>query len=280
MHNLSHGPKAYSDWQLPALGFGTLTAKGYHGVDIVREALSEGYRLIDCAVNYENEGTIGTAVRLSDVDRSDIIVTTKLPGRHHAHDAARDMIEESVLRMGLDYIDLYLIHWPNPKQGKFVEAWEALLEARERGLIRHVGVSNFLPEHIDTLVSKTGVAPEINQIELHPYFPQMEQREYHEKMGIVTEAWSPLGRYTDLKEDSTITRIAVKHGVTPVQAILRWHLQLGTLPIPRSTDAERQRENLEIFDFQLDEDDMNTFGGLGLADGRLWDQDPAVYEEF
>lgn len=152
--------------------------------------------------------------------REDIIVTSKLPGRHHAHDEALLTIEESVCRMGLDYIDLYLIHWPNPSQGQFVEAWEALVEARERGLVKHIGVSNFLPGHIDLLIRDTGVTPAVNQVELHPYFQQREQLAYDNAHGIITEAWSPLGRANQMLRDPDLKRIAAKHGISVVQAIL------------------------------------------------------------
>lgn len=162
--------KANDGLELPPTGFGTYKVNGLAGVDAIKSAIHQGYRLIDSAFNYENEGVVGRAIRESGVPREDIIVTSKLPGRHHAHDEALLTIEESVCRMGLDYIDLYLIHWPNPSQGQFVEAWEALVEARERGLVKHIGVSNFLPGHIDLLIRDTGVTPAVNQVELHPYF--------------------------------------------------------------------------------------------------------------
>ena len=179
---------------IPAIGLGTWPLKGQEAVTAIAGALDVGYRLVDSAFNYENEGAVGAAVRASSVPREEIVVTSKLPGRHHAHDAAVRAIEESVLRTGLDHLDLYLIHWPNPNQHLFLEAWQAMVEARDRGLLRSIGTSNFLPEHVAALVAATGVAPAVNQIELHPLFPQGEQHAYDEAHGVRDEAWSPFGR--------------------------------------------------------------------------------------
>lgn len=271
---------AASGLRLPAVGFGTYKLNGVAGVEAIDSALDVGYRLLDSAFNYENEGAVGAAVLDSTVPREEIIVTSKLPGRHHEHDQALTTIEESVFRSGLDFIDLYLIHWPNPKVGKYVEAWEALLEARERGLIKHVGVCNFLPEHLDTLSERTGVLPEVNQIELHPYFPQAEQRAYDAEHGIITEAWSPLGRASDVLQDPALQALAEKYGVDVGRLILRWETQLGVVPLPKSATPERQVSNLQLFDFEIAPDDLAEIEALGRPDGRLADQDPAVYEEF
>ena len=265
--------------RLPAIGFGTWLVNGLAGAKVIKSAIANGYRLIDSAFNYENEGIVGRAIRESGVPRSQIIVTSKLPGRHHAHNQALTTIEESVSRMGLEYVDLYLIHWPNPSQGQFVEAWQALVEARERGMVRHIGVSNFLPGHIDLLIRATGVTPEVNQVELHPYFQQRRQRAYDEAHGIITEAWSPLGRASQMLRDRDLVRIAHKHGVSVVQAILRWHVQIGDVAIPKSLHADRQRENLDLGGFELDEPDMADIAALDNPEGRTYEQDPHWYEE-
>jgi diketogulonate reductase-like aldo/keto reductase len=269
-----------SGFALPAVGLGTYSLDGNAGTDAIVEAIALGYRLLDSAFNYENEGAVGAAVRRSSVARDELLVTSKLPGRHHRYDDAITTIEESVLRTGLDYLDIYLIHWPNPLEDQYVEAWRALIESRDRGLIRHIGVSNFLPEHIERLRAETGELPALNQIELHPYFPQTEQVAYHEANGIITEAWSPLGRGTDLLANPVIAAVAAEHGVTSAQAILAWHVRVGALPIPKSRSLERQRENLDVFDIALSDEDMARIGSLARPDGRLANQDPSLYQEF
>lgn len=239
-----------------------------------------GYRLLDSAYNYENEGTLGEAVRRSSVPREELRITSKLPGRYHSYDKAVTTIQESLYRANLDYYDLYLIHWPNPKQDIYVEAWQALIDAKKWGLIRSIGVCNFLPEHIVRLEKETGVKPSMNQIELHPFFNQEKQRQWHEENDVKTESWSPLARANEVLQNDRIQAIANKHQKTVSQVILRWHYQLGTIPIPKSASPARQRENISIFDFSLDETDMNDIAALTLPDGRMNDQDPAVYEEF
>ncbi|MDN6244349.1 MAG: aldo/keto reductase, partial [Tetragenococcus koreensis] len=178
-------------FNIPKLGFGTYKLKGTYGTRVIEQALQVGYRLLDTAVNYENEGTVGRAIKNSSVPRDQITVTSKLPGRHHSYQEALAAIEESVACLDLDYIDLYLIHWPNPKQEKYVEAWQALIDAQKSGLVRSIGVSNFLPEHIEHLEKETGVLPVINQVELHPEFNQQAQREFDASKEIITQAWSP-----------------------------------------------------------------------------------------
>jgi diketogulonate reductase-like aldo/keto reductase len=265
---------------LPAIGLGTYKLSGSDGVSAVRTALEAGYRLLDSAVNYENEGAVGRAVRTSGVSRDDIVVTSKLPGRHHRYDKALVAVEESVYRTGLDHLDLYLIHWPNPRVDLYVEAWSALIEARRRGLVREIGVSNFLPEHIERLIAGTGVAPIVNQIELHPYFPQTEALAYHREHGILVEAWTPLGRGNDLLTNPVVSEAANAHGVTPAQAVLAWHIAVGAIPLPKAASPDRQRENLAIFDIELSVSEVDALTALGRSDGRWGDQDPAVYEEF
>mgnify|MGYP001247246379 CR=1 FL=1 len=265
---------------LPLIGLGTYALTGFAGVEAMSAALKVGYRLLDSAVNYENEGAVGRAVRMSGVPREEIRVTSKLPGRHHSKRKAAIAIEESVLRSGLDYLDLYLIHWPNPSQGLYVEAWEAMIEARERGLLRSIGVSNFLPEYLDLLIEKTGVAPSVNQIELHPYYNQAEQRAADRARGVLTEAWTPIGKGTALLAEAPIVALAQKYNRTPAQIVLRWHVQLGVLPIPKSATPVRQIENLDVEGFELTDADMASINALSRPDGRLFDGDPRVHEEF
>lgn len=268
---------------LPEIGLGTYKLQGQAGADSVSAGIRAGYRLIDTAYNYENEGAVGAGVRAAtgagEIPRDEVIVTSKLPGRYQRHDDAVASVEESLFRLGLDRIDLHLIHWPNPKQGHYVEAFETLLELRERGLIRHVGVCNFLPEHLEAVHAATGEYPMVNQIELHPYFPQAEAVAAHRELGIVTQAWSPLLRGAVL-EEPVIAEIADAHSATPGQVVLAWHRGRGVLAIPKAASEERQRENLDSLNVTLSEAEIEAITALGRPDGRRKNQDPAVYEEF
>ncbi|OUT01834.1 2 5-diketo-D-gluconic acid reductase B [Lactiplantibacillus plantarum] len=265
---------------VPKIGFGTYKLNGAHGVQVIDSAIDRGYRLLDTAFNYENEGAVGEAVRRSSVPRSELLISSKLPGRHHTYTEAINTIQESLYRAGLDYYDLYLIHWPNPKENHYVEAWQALIDAQKLGLIRSIGVSNFLPEHLERLNKETGVLPVINQVELHPYFNQQAQRDYDQAHGILTQDWSPLGRASEMLQNETLKEIAVHYHKNVGQLILRWELQLGTLPIPKSSTPSRQAGNMDVFDFEISAADMATINGLSQVDGRLNNQDPAVYQEF
>lgn len=265
---------------IPAIGLGTYKMNGNAGVQSITSAIDSGYRLLDSAYNYENEGTVGEAVRKTGVQRQDLIITSKLPGRYHQYDLAVQTIQESLYRANLDYYDLYLIHWPNPKQDVYVEAWQALIDAKRWGLVRSIGTSNFLPEHIERLEKETGVKPSVNQIELHPFFNQEEQRKWHEENDVQTQSWSPLARVNNVLDNDILTAIASRHNKSVSQVILRWHYQLGSVAIPRSTSPVRQRENLAIFDFELSQEEMNKIGELSRPDGRMKNQDPAEYEEF
>lgn len=265
---------------IPAVGFGTYKLNGREGVKSIISAIYNGYRLLDSAFNYENEGAVGEAVRQCGISRDQLRITSKLPGRRHQYDQALLTIEESLYRAQLDYYDIYLIHWPNPITGKYLEAWEALVEAKKRGMIKSIGVSNFLPEHLDRIIKETGVTPSINQVELHPYFSQAKQRVYDKKLGIVTEAWSPLGRANDLLTHPILKEIAKNYHKSVGQLILRWHVQLGVVPIPKATSDQRQKENLDIFDFDITTEDMQKIDVLSKPDGRLKGQDPSKYEEF
>lgn len=265
---------------VPKVGFGTYKLNGAHGVQVIDSAIDRGYRLLDTAFNYENEGAVGEAVRRSSVPRSELIISSKLPGRHHAYDQAIETIQESLYRAGLDYYDLYLIHWPNPKEDHYVEAWQALIDAQKLGLVRSIGVSNFLPAHLDRLEKETGVMPVINQVELHPYFNQQAQRDYDVAHGILTQDWSPLGRASEMLQNPVLKEIAARYQKNVGQLILRWEVQLGTLPIPKSSTPKRQLGNRDIFDFEINAEDMATINGLSSADGRLKNQNPAFYQEF
>ncbi|MEU8979926.1 aldo/keto reductase [Streptomyces sp. NPDC048309] len=270
-HALNDGRK------IPAIGLGTWPMDDAQAEKAVSEALAIGYRLIDTATNYRNETGTGRGIARSDVPREEIVVTTKLPGRHHGYEETLTSFEESRRRLGLAYVDLYLIHWPLPRVVKYPESWKAMVKLREEGLVRSIGVSNFTPEHIARLEEETGVLPSVNQIELHPYLPQDELRAFHTEKGIVTESWSPLGRGSQLLDDPTLTEIAQAHGVTPGQVVLRWHTQLGAVPIPKSADPGRQRENLDVFGFELTPAEM---AAVSDRPRRRLGGDPDVHEEF
>ncbi len=265
---------------LPAVGFGTYPLKGPEGVEAIVSAIEAGYRLIDTAVNYENETEVGEALRRSGIPRDQLRVTSKLPGRHHGHDDAIASVRGSLDRLGLDYLDLHLIHWPNPSVDKYLEAWQALVELQEEGLVRSIGVSNFTRAHLARIIDATGVTPVVNQVELHPRFPQEEMRQVHDELGIRTEAWSPMGKRRAPLDEPVVTQAADRLGVSPGQVILRWHVQLGSLPIPKSSSPERQRQNLDLFGFELTEGEVAGISALADPRGRLFDGDPDSHEEM
>ena len=265
---------------LPVIGFGTYPMRGDDGVAAIGSALDIGYRLLDTAVNYGNEYEVGEALRRSGIPRDEVQVASKLPGRHHAYDDAVASVHGSLERLGLDYVDLHLIHWPNPSVGKYAEAWQALVDLQKQGLVRSVGVSNFTEAHLEHIIHDTGVTPAVNQVELHPWFPQQEMREVHERLDIRTEAWSPMGKRNAPLNEPAVTRAADRAGVTPGQVILRWHVQLGSLPIPKSGNPERQRQNLDIFGFELTDEELAEISGLADPRGRLFGGDPDSHEEM
>ena len=265
---------------LPAVGFGTYPLQGEDGTQAILGALEAGYRLLDTAVNYDNEAEVGEALRRSGLPRDDVLVTSKIPGRHHAYDDAIASVRGSLARLGLDRLDLQLIHWPNPGRDLYVDAWRALVQLQKDGLVRSIGVSNFTEQQLTRLIDDTGVTPAVNQIELHPRFPQEQMRAVHEWLGIRTEAWSPMGKRRAPLEEPAVTAAAGRHGVSPGQVILRWHVQLGSLPIPKSADPRRRAENLDLFGFELEEDEMTAISGLGEDDGRLFGGDPETHEEM
>jgi diketogulonate reductase-like aldo/keto reductase len=269
---------------IPTIGFGTYPLLGKEGYEAVRSALDAGYRLIDTAVNYENEGTVGRAIRdflrESGVDRSEVTVQTKLPGRHHVTERAITSGYESLQRLGLDRIDVFLIHWPNPITGKFVDAWRGLVKLREQGVVRSIGVSNFAETHLGDIISDSGVTPVVNQIELHPLFTQEAMRAVHDRLGIVTQSWSPLGKRNAPFAEGAVAHAADAHDVTPAQVVLRWQVQLGNVPLPKSSNLARQAANLDVFDFALGDDEMAAISALHRSDGRLFGGDPTTHEEM
>lgn len=267
-------------YKLPKVGLGTYQLRGGRGYHQIVSAIKDGYRSIDSATNYDNEGIVGQAIRDSGVPRSQIFVSSKLPGKYHHYDDALNAIKESLARMGLDYFDLYLIHWPLPKRGLYVEAWQALVTAQKLGLIKSIGVSNFEPEHLDKIISATGVTPSVNQIEIHPYWVNDKRVKENAKRGITTEAWSPLGRGSSALSEPIIVKLAEKYAKNLGQIILRWHLQRGIVPLPKSTNLEHQRSNLAVFDFELTADEVKAINTLNREDGRIDGQDPNEYEEF
>ncbi|KRO05251.1 aldo keto reductase [Levilactobacillus paucivorans] len=267
-------------FEMPAIGLGTYQVRGGQGVNQILAAIKDGYRSLDTATNYDNEGAVGEAIRRSGLPRSAFFVTSKLPGKYHQYADATMAIQESLYRMGLDYFDLFLIHWPLPKRDHYVEAWQAMIDARTRGLIRSIGVSNFEPEHLDRLIQETGVTPAVNQLEVHPYWTQERMVAEDQKRGIVTEAWSPLGRGSAALKEPLIQQLATKYGKNVGQIVLRWHTQRGIVPIPKASNLVHQRGNLDIFDFSLAPEEVAAITALNQDDGRIDNQDPNEYEEF
>ncbi len=260
---------------IPQLGFGVWQLPDGDAPDIVGRAFQAGYRLIDTAAVYGNEAGVGRAVREARVPREEIFLTTKLWNDRQGGDAAKAAFDESLKRLGQPYVDLYLIHWPCPRQHLFVETWKAMIGFRAEGRAKSIGVSNFSPENIATLVAETGVAPAVNQIELHPHFQRKGPRADHARAGVVTESWSPLGQGRELK-DPAIVAIAEAHGRSPAQVMLRWHVQLGCIAIPKTARPERIVENVSVFDFALSDAEMAKMEALDRPDGRIG-PDPATF---
>lgn len=264
-------------WHIPALGFGVWQIDADKVGSAVGAALEAGYRLIDTAQGYDNEAGVGEALRASGIGRGELFVTSKIRTRSMG-ERTREGIEESLDALQLDYLDLFLIHWPTPARDNYVETWKTFIEAQKEGLVRSIGVSNFLPEHIDRLVEATGVIPAVNQLELHPYFQQREVREFHRRLGIQIESYSPLG-HGEVLDDPVIAQIADKLGVSPAQVILRWHLQEGLVVIPKSETPERIRSNFDVFGFELADEDMRRIAGLDDPRGGRTGSDPATFND-
>lgn len=276
MASMAHTIDLNDGNRIPAIGFGTWPMRE-EAPGAVRTALELGYRLIDTAAKYENEAEVGRGIADAGVPREEIVLASKLRGSDQGYDSTLRAAEASCTALGVDYIDLYLIHWPLPRLDAYVDSWLAMIKLRQEGTVRSIGVSNFTAAHLDRLVAATDVVPAVNQIELHPYFPQQEMRAADAERGIITQSWSPLGRKSDLLSNPRLAEIAEHHGVEISQVVLRWHIQLGAVPIPKSVSAERQRSNLDVFGFELSEQEMALV--TGLEQGRIGG-DPDVHEEF
>ena len=264
---------------IPQLGLGTARIPDEETRRIVGEALDVGYRFVDTAASYENERGVGLGIADSGLPREQVFVSTKLRGRDQGYDSAKRALRDSLDRLGLEYVDLYLIHWPLPRLDRYVESWLAMEELLAEGLTRTIGVSNFLPEHLDRLAAASSTVPAVNQIECHPRDPQLEQRADDARRGIVTESWSPLANGGELLREPVLAGIGERHGRTPAQVVLRWHVQQGLITFPKASSRGRLVENLDVFGFALTDEDLA--GIATLADGtRVNGQYPDVWEEF
>jgi 2,5-diketo-D-gluconate reductase A len=242
--------------QIPQLGFGVFLVPPEETKQAVSEALSCGYRLIDTAQGYQNEEGVGAAIAESDVPRDELFITTKLTNSEQGYDTTLTAFDGSMEKLGIDVLDLFLIHWPQPMFDQYVDTWRAFEKLLADGRVRSIGVSNFEIPHLQRLMSETDVVPTVNQIELHPQFPQDELREFHAEHGILTESWGPLGQGKGLLDDPQIVEVARRKDRTPAQVVLRWHVQLGCIVIPKSVNPDRIKENIDLFDFELDDADM------------------------
>ena len=261
--------------RMPQLGFGVWQVADDEAEKAVATALECGYRSIDTAKLYRNEEGVGRALRASGIPREELFVTTKLWNDQHGYDEALRAFDASMGRLGLETLDLYLIHWPAPGQDRYVETWKALEKLYADGRVRAIGVSNFTVDTLERLLAETGVVPALNQIELHPQLAQRELRAFHAERGIATEAWSPLGQGKGLLDLPVLAEIGAKYGKTAAQVVLRWHVQLGNVVIPKSVTPSRIRENIEVFDFELSPGDMAAVDGLD--EGRRLGPDPATF---
>ncbi len=251
--------------EIPQLGFGVFQVPPKETADIATRALLAGYRHIDTAAAYRNEAGVGQAIHAAGLERGEVFITTKCFNDDHGYEQAKRACRASLDRLESEYVDLYLIHWPVPAHDRYVETWKAFIELQSEGLVRAVGVSNFQPAHLHRLVEETGVTPAVNQIELHPRFGQVGLRREHEDLGIVTEAWSPLAQGQVL-DDPAITQIAEAHGKTPGQVVIRWHLQIGNVVIPKSATPRRIAENFDVFDFELSDEEMAEIDALDAGE--------------
>jgi diketogulonate reductase-like aldo/keto reductase len=262
--------------QIPQLGFGVFLIPAEETEKAVSEALSAGYRLIDTAQGYRNEEGVGAAMASAGIQRDELFITTKLTNSEQGYDKALRAFDESMNKLGIDVLDLFLIHWPQPMFDQYVETWRAFERLLADGRVLSIGVSNFEIEHLERLLAETDVTPAVNQVELHPEFPQEELREFHAEHGIVTESWGPLGQGKGLLENPHIVDVARRKARTPGQVVLRWHIQLGNVVIPKSVNPGRIRENIDIFDFELDESDMQAIEQVRT--GRRLGADPNHFD--
>jgi len=258
--------------EMPQLGLGTWPMSDAEAAVAVAGAIGVGYRLIDTAENYGNERGVGDGIRRSGVNRGEIFVTSKFNRQWHSLDGARTACEASLARLGLDYLDLLLVHWPNPDQDRYVEAFHGLVRLLDAGLVRAIGTSNFKPAHLQRLFD-LGLVPHVNQIQLDPYHRRDDLVAIHRARGIITETWSPLGRGGAMLADPAIAAAARRHGKTPGQVVLRWHVQSGYVPAPKSADPVRQAQNLDVFDFALSDEEMRLLDGLDRPDPQMFDAD-------
>jgi 2,5-diketo-D-gluconate reductase A len=261
--------------EIPVIGLGTWPLRGAESTAQVRTAIEAGYRLIDTAANYRNEDSVGQGIRDSGIERSEIFVTTKFDREWHSVDGVRRACEASVKQLGIDYLDLLMVHWPNPCNGQYVDAMRGLQALLDDGEIRAIGTSNFKPRHLQRVLDEAGIVPDVNQIELSPYATRDASRAYHVTHGVVTESWTPLGgsRTPELRQDPVIKAIADAHGRSATQVVLRWHLQLGVVAIPRSSNPVRIAENFDLFDFELSEREMSTISALDRGEAGILDSD-------
>ena len=260
--------------EIPVLGLGTWPLRGDQAAAQVRTAIEAGYRLIDTAENYRNEESVGQGIRDSGIERSELFVTTKFDREWHSLEGVRRAYEASVKRLGIDYIDLLMIHWPNPSKSNYVDAIRGLQAVLDDGGIRAVGTSNFKPTHLQRVLDATGIVPDVNQIQLSPYTTRDASRTYHAAHGIVTESWTPIGgSRSELRHDPVIRAIADAHGKSPTQIVLRWHIQLGLVAIPRSSNPARIAENIDIFDFEPNEREMSAITALDRGETGILDSD-------
>ena len=264
---LAHGAS------LPRLGVGTSPMRDDDAERAVVRAIEVGYRLIDTAENYRNEVGVGRAIKAAGVPREELFITSKFNKQWHSVDGVRTAFEASTAKLGVEYLDLLLIHWPNPGQDRYVDAWRGLIALLEGGLVRAIGTSNFKPAHLQRLLDETGVVPDVNQVQLSPYWTREDIRAFDTEHGIITEAWSPLGKGTDLLNHPSVVEIAEAHDKTPGQVVLRWHIELGVVPIPKSSDPVRLEQNLAVFDFSLTEDQVATLSALNGSATRPADSD-------
>ncbi|MGW1023851.1 aldo/keto reductase [Streptomyces sp. NPDC002577] len=262
--------------EMPQLGFGVWQVPDDEAERAVATALQTGYRSIDTAAIYGNEEGTGKAIAGSGIARKDLFVTTKLWNSDQGYDSTLRAFDVSLEKLGLDYVDLYLIHWPLPARDQYIDTYKAFEKLLADGRVKSIGTSNFLPEHLERLIDATSVIPAVNQIELHPHLQQLAAREYHAEQGIATEAWSPLGQGKGLLEVPAIIAIAQKHGRTPAQIVLRWHIQLGNVVIPKSVTPSRIKENIEVYDFELDVEDLAAISALN--EERRLGPDPATFD--
>lgn len=259
---------------MPLLGLGTWPMDDAEAERVIAEAVGLGYRLVDTAENYRNERGVGLGLKASGAAREDLFVTSKFNREWHGVDLAAEACERSLDRLGLDYLDMLLIHWPNPQHGKYVEAWEGLVRLLETGRVKAIGTSNFKPAHLDRIIEATGVIPDVNQIQLSPLTTRLEARAYHKERGIVTQSWSPIGgQGTAVRDEPKVLQLAEKYGKTPVQVVLRWHLDLGLAAVPKSSDPERLAQNLDVFDFTLEPDDVMALSALDQGEANAADSD-------